>query len=47
MNNNQDTEPTICICDENGVHYPCSICGKYYDDELDAVLCCMETFFQK
>lgn len=32
---------TICICDENGVHYPCYICGTYHDDEIDALLCCL------
>ena len=40
-NKNQDNSITVCICDENGVHYPCPTCGKYYDDELDALFCCL------
>ena len=32
----------ICTCDESGVHYPCPTCGKLHDDELEALLCCLE-----
>ncbi len=33
---------TICVCDQNGIHYPCPMCNKQYDDELDAMLCCLD-----
>lgn len=41
VSNNNDSL-SVCICDDTGVHYPCPICGKYYDDELEAILCCLE-----
>ena len=30
-----------CICDDNGIHFVCSTCGKYYDDDFDALMCCI------
>jgi hypothetical protein len=30
------------ICDDDGIHYICSECGKYYDTDWDAVMCCLE-----
>lgn len=40
---NNTVNPSICICNDTGVHYPCSTCGKYYDNEIDALICCIET----
>lgn len=39
---NDNIDPSVCICDDTSVYYPCSTCGKYYDDELEAALCCLE-----
>lgn len=30
-----------CICDDSGVYFICSECGKAYRDELNASLCCL------
>lgn len=40
----ENTEPSlsVCICDDVGIHYPCPTCGKYYNDEIDALICCLE-----
>lgn len=43
QNNQNNNSTAVCIYDENGIHYPCSTCGKYYDDDLDALLCCLLT----
>ena len=40
MTNTQNT-PTICTCDDNGIHYLCEACEKYHDNELDALFCCL------
>lgn len=42
ISTNSDISPSVCICDDAGIHYPCSKCGKYHDDELDALTCCLE-----
>ena len=42
MNQENSKNTTIAIYDSNGIHYPCSICGKLHTDELDSVLCCVE-----
>jgi hypothetical protein len=48
MNQNENEEELYiaseCICDDDGVHYICSKCGKYHDTDLDTVMCCLEDF---
>lgn len=39
---NNDSVSSVCICDDTGVHYPCPTCKKNYDNEVDALICCME-----
>lgn len=42
ISKSKDTDtPFVCICDDTGIHYPCFICGKYYDDELNSLICCV------
>lgn len=31
-----------CICDDDGVWYICSKCGKRHTSDLDALMCCLE-----
>ncbi len=42
---NNENNTTVCICDDSGVHYPCPICGKHHNDELEAELCCIDSVF--
>lgn len=32
----------VCVSDENGTRYVCSVCNKEHNDELDAALCCLD-----
>lgn len=38
---------TVCICDEKGIHYPCPNCGKQYNNDLDALMCCILDYEDK
>ena len=42
ISSNNNEASSVCICDDTGIHYPCPTCGKYYDDELESTLCCLE-----
>ncbi len=33
---------TECICDDEGVHYICSSCGKCHSSDFEALMCCFE-----
>ena len=35
-------EKPLCRCNEDGIHYVCSKCGRSHRNELEATLCCME-----
>lgn len=35
-------DKVVCTCNESGVHYPCPVCGKLHEDELDAAICCLD-----
>lgn len=39
---NNDASPSVYICDDTGIHYPCPKCGKQYDDKMDALMCCLQ-----
>ena len=34
---------TIATCDDNGISYLCSKCLANYSNELDAILCCINS----
>lgn len=33
---------TECVCDDDGIGYLCPTCGRRYDDDFDALFCCIE-----
>ena len=30
-----------CIRDDSGIHFVCPKCGKYHDDDFEALVCCI------